>query len=357
MRVALVLVVIATSALPAHGQVRGPAAIDRLNRRLAGTVVDYTHNTGHDHRLYSPILGMPRDLYVYLPPGYTPERSYSLIIYLHGAFGDEERFLNVRRLPYIEDLIVSGCIPPVIIACPDGTCCGNHKHNAYHSFFINGGVGRFEDHMIEEVIPFLMRTFSIRAERQAHALMGASAGGFGAMNLAIKHRDLFGSVASLAGGINLRYYNCDRNYLEDFDPETYRWQDHYDPKAIVGLYACGLIRVPVGTFLTPVFGTGPGVLERIARENPADLLFTTNLQPGELAMYVDYGSRDNINLDAQSASFAWLAQQKGLEVTVFCDPGARHSRKYITAAQKRAYTWLGQRILPPTNSPGSGAGD
>jgi len=350
-RDALIILVIATSALPAHAQVQSCASVRRINHKLAGRVVDYTHNHGHDHRLYSPILGMPRDLYVYLPPGYTPARSYPLIVYLHGAFGDEQPFLSVERITYLDDLIVQGCFPPVIVACPDGTYGGRNLFNSPHSFFINGCGGRFEDHMMQEVIPFLLDRFSVRPEREAHALMGNSAGGFGAMNLAIKHRDCFASVASLAGGINLRYFNCHEKYLENFDPATFRWLDHYDPKAIVGLYAGGLIRVPVGTFLTPVFGTGPGVLDRIARENPADLLFTTNLQPGELAIYVDFGGRDNINLDAQSESFAWLAQQKGLDVTVVCDPGARHSRKYITAAQKRAYSWLSQHLLPPTDLP------
>ena len=50
----------------------------------------------------------------------------------------------------------------------------------------------------------------------------------------------------------------------------------------------------VKTFLEPVYGAGPGGRSAvIAADNPADLLFTTDLRPGELAIYVNYPGRDN----------------------------------------------------------------
>ena len=54
-----------------------------------------------------------------------------------------------------------------------------------------------------------MRTFSIRPEREAHALLGISAGGFGAMTIALarKHRDVFGTIATVGRPLNVRYDN------------------------------------------------------------------------------------------------------------------------------------------------------
>ena len=128
--------------------------MDRVNQRLSGTVVDYTHNHGADRRIFSPILGMPRDLYVYLPPGYDPHRKYPLILFLHMAGQDEHYFLHNTFIQVVDDLICSGKIPPVVVAAPDG-CLGEvglfHKR---HSLFINGPNGRFEDHVIYEVLPF-----------------------------------------------------------------------------------------------------------------------------------------------------------------------------------------------------------
>ena len=103
MRPLAAVLVLLACALPARAQVGGCADLDRLNRRLAGRVVDFTHNHGEDRRVFSPILGRPRDLYVYLPPGYTPAAAYPLILYLHMGYVDEVLVGReiVTRLPEI----------------------------------------------------------------------------------------------------------------------------------------------------------------------------------------------------------------------------------------------------------------
>jgi enterochelin esterase-like enzyme len=63
------------------------ADLDRLNDSLAGHVVDFTHNHGCDRRFYSESLGLERDMYVYLPPGYESDKSYPLILWIHGFGG------------------------------------------------------------------------------------------------------------------------------------------------------------------------------------------------------------------------------------------------------------------------------
>jgi pimeloyl-ACP methyl ester carboxylesterase len=323
------------------------ASLDRMNRKLAGCVVDYTHNHGHDRRIYSPILGMPRDLYVYLPPGYSRSRAYPLIVYLHLAYVDEHVFVGSDWIVQLDRLIQRGEFPPVVVACPDGTIQGENRTRSQHSFYINGCGGRFQDHLLLEVYPFLTRCFSIRPEREAHALVGLSAGGFGALNLAIKRRDLFGAVATLAGPANLRYYNCDCNYREDFDPATYRWRDEYNPDEVAAVFYLGLRRVRIKKYIEPVFGSGDQVEERITRENPADLLTLAGLQPGELAIYLNYPGRDNWNFDAQDESFAWLAGRRGIQVTAERDPGARHSLPYFRSNHEPLYRWLRGHLLPP----------
>jgi len=336
-----------TFAPSAEAQSKILANLKHTNRKLAGQVVDHTHNHGCDRRIPSAILGMPRDLYVYLPPGYSPQNAYPLLLYFHVASVDEHIFIASNVAEQLDQLIQKGEVPPMIVACPDGSIAGETHGRSPHSFYVNGELGRFQDHILFEVIPFLTRNYSIRPERQAHAILGNSAGGFGAMNMAIKYRDFFGSVAVLAGPMNLRYSNVDGNYREDFDPATYRWKEEYDPDETVGKFCFGLRKVPSRKYLKPVFGEGPEVSERMKRENPADLLFSTDLKPGELAIYISYPGRDNWNFDAQAESFAWLAEQKGISLTLDRDPHARHTLVYFRRNQRPAFRWLGQHMLPP----------
>jgi pimeloyl-ACP methyl ester carboxylesterase len=339
---------------PVQAQLFELVNLERLNRRLCGRVVDYTRNHGADRRPYSPILGRPRDLYVYLPPGYDPSVAYPLIVFLHGADLDEHHFLDPSDLKLIDQMMSRGEIPPAVIAAPDGTYEGKNRLTATHSLWVNGRGGRFQDHVVAEVVPFVERTYPILPGRRAHALLGVSAGGFGAMGMALKHRDVFGAVATLAGPINMLYDNHAGRYGDDFDPATCRERTEYDPDLIIARFYFGLFRRRVRTFLEPVYGAVHGLVGRIALVNPADLLKTTDLRPGELAIYDNYPERVNYNFDAQAESFIWLAAQRGVAVDTVCVPGGHHNLKYIETAEPAAYRWLGRHLPLPAASLRSG---
>jgi len=89
------------------------------------------------------------------------------------------------------------------------------------------------------------------------------------------------------------------------------------------------------------------MIAKIARDNPADFLSSTGLQPGELAMYVNYPGRDNYNFDAQDKSFAWLAALRGIAVDLVEVPTGRHNLPYLERAEPPTFLWLGHHILPP----------
>ena len=317
------LVLLASVAAPARAQVFELVKVEHLNGKLQGRVIDFTNNHRPDRRIYSPILGRPRDLYVYLPPGYDPSNAYPLIVFLHGADIDEHSFLDPKVLKAVDFLISNGQIPPVVIAAPDGTYEGQNRLSSTHSLWVNGRGGRFADHVVEEVLPFMLRTYSNRPRNVRRTSLGISAGGFAAMSIAMKHRERFGAAATVAGPINMRYDNIQGRYADDFDPTTYREETEYDPDLVVARYYFGLLRRRVKQFLEPVYGSGPGYdRQDCRRQIRPTCSFPTGLQPGELAMYVNYPSRDNYNFDAQDQSFAWLAAQRGIAVELADIPTA-----------------------------------
>ena len=336
-------------AAPARGQFRAFASADRINPKLAGHVDDYTRSLFHDRRIESPILGQPRDLYVYLPPGYDPRKSYPVLYYFHVSRVDESEFVGSGRLLELDRMIVAGEFPPTVVVCPDGTIHGRNRLNQPHSFYVNGVNGRFADHIVDEVIPFVTARYSIRPERQAHAILGVSSGGLGALSIAIRHRAYFGAVATLAAPANLVYDNCRHDQFEDFSPATYREKPAYDPDEVIGRFYLGLSRVRARRAIRPIFGDEPEeVAARIRAVNPASLIASTNLAPCELAIYLNYGGRDGYNFDAQNESFAWLAAQRGVAVTLEVDPPANHTLAYFRRNHRAAFAWLSRQLLPPT---------
>ncbi|WP_197526900.1 alpha/beta hydrolase-fold protein [Pirellulimonas nuda] len=314
-----------------------------INARMAGRIVDCTHNHGADRRIESRVLCQRRDLYVYLPPCYDPARCYPLVVWCHGAFGDEHAFLDTAQIDYLDRLIRCGAAPPMIVVCADGTIKGEDRLLSKHSFYVNGCSGRFQDHLLDEVLPLVIGRYSIDPDRSRHAIVGVSAGGFGALGIALKHRDCFAYAVSHAGAINMRYDNLNHAPLEDFSPCTYRWKDYYRPRQVIGRFACIPIRAKM--YVKPVFGSGPEVIPRVTCNNPADLLLRTAPLPGELDVLLSYGDEDNLNFDAHAQSFAHLARScPGVRVYTACYPGMGHSLDYFRQSNQYAWRWLGQRM-------------
>ena len=141
-----------------------------LNDKLAGTVLDFTHNHGTDRRIYSPALGERRDLYVYFPPGYHPERSYPAMILMHGIAQDEQFFLRV--VGKFDSAMACGALPPFIIAAPDGSIQGRPAALKAASFYLNTNAGRFEDYIVCDIWGFVRITFPFA--RNANSIFSAA---------------------------------------------------------------------------------------------------------------------------------------------------------------------------------------
>lgn len=70
------------------------------------------------------------------------------------------------------------------------------------SWYVNNHANpslRWEDFLIQDVIPYVDRHYRTIASRQGRAIAGDSMGGYGAMMLGLKHADMFAAVASLSG--------------------------------------------------------------------------------------------------------------------------------------------------------------
>jgi enterochelin esterase-like enzyme len=150
----------------------------------------------------SKILKMDRKYAIYLPADYeTSDRSYPVLYLLHGAGDDQSGWVQFGEVKLIVDkAIAEGKCTAMIIVMPDG----NTGQRGY--FNSPKGDWNYEDFFFQEFIPFIEKTYKIRAEKRYRAISGLSMGGGGTFMYALHHPELFSSACPLsayAGPISL----------------------------------------------------------------------------------------------------------------------------------------------------------
>jgi pimeloyl-ACP methyl ester carboxylesterase len=337
---------LSASAGPILDRLRLPRQLAEVNATLAGHLDDYTDNHRVDRRVWSAALGEKRDLYVYTPPGYQPELAYPVLIWLHGFRQDESSFLDIVRL--FDDAMRSGKLPKFIVVAPDGSLQGRPTQFRAGSFYLNSRAGRFEDYIQCDVWNFVTAHYRIRPERAAHVLAGGSMGGFGAFNHGFKHKQRYGIIVGLLPPVNLRYVDCHGRYFTDFDPECWGFRERLSPLAPVARFCSplGITVIRQGILTGPLFGIHHEALQALAAENPLEMLATYDIQPGELALFIGYGLRDEFNIDAQVESFLYVAAQRGLTIATNVNPHGRHSMEDGKWHFDAVAAWLRPQLAP-----------
>ncbi len=144
--------------------------------------------------MQSKILKMDRKYAVYLPPDYeTSLRSYPVLYLLHGSGDYQTGWVQFGEVLHIADeAINSGQATPMIIVMPDA--------NTGRRGYVNDikGEWRYEDFFFDEFIPFIEKTYRIRADKHYRAVAGLSMGGEGTFIYALHHPELFSSACPLS---------------------------------------------------------------------------------------------------------------------------------------------------------------
>ncbi len=159
---------------------------------------------------HSDALGNSRDVLVYLPPGYESEedRRYP-VLYLHdgqNVFDVSTSFAGIEWGvdEAAERLIGDGRIVPVIIVAIDHA--GSRRadefaptHDSHRQ--AGGDADRYTRFLVEELKPWVDRTFRTRHEACHTAVGGSSLGGLVTLHIGLECPDVFGALAVLSPSI------------------------------------------------------------------------------------------------------------------------------------------------------------
>lgn len=283
-------------------------------------------------------LGDPatRELFVYLPPSYEADRSrrFPVVYCLTGFTGRGQMLLNTQPFTpnlaeRMDALVAKGTVAEMIVVMPD---CFTRLGG---SQYINStATGRYEDYLVQEIVPFVDARFRTHASRDARAVMGKSSGGYGALVQAMRHADVFGLAASHSGDAYFEY--C---YLPDF-PKTIRalkgdpaaflekfWKEEKKGKEdvpalnILAMSACYSPdeAAPLGFRLPFDLETGkiaPAVWARWLEQDPVRMAPVCAEQLRSLKLlYIDAGTRDEFGLDLGARILAARLREMNIPFT------------------------------------------
>ncbi len=167
-----------STAQAASGDVGAPAAVAR----------------GHvTVRMLDAPTGVRRQhVWIYWP-SVPNSRSLPIVYWLHGV-PDLPGEIFQAGLGHTLDAYFAAGHRPFVVVAPDGS--GAFSGDTEWADAANG-VDREESFLLHSVMPAIEGRFP--RDRAHRAIAGFSMGGYGAMNVALRHPDLFGQVASLSG--------------------------------------------------------------------------------------------------------------------------------------------------------------
>ena len=256
-------------------------------------------------RWRSQALGRDKRVNVVLPEGFTEEGPrYPVLYLLHGYGAGRDTWLRQTRLL---DALKGFRL---IVVLPESG----------RRWLINDHVGlRYEDYVIHDLVPAVDKHFPTLADRSARAIGGFSMGGATAMFLALRHRSLFGAVASYAGAFEAPHRTGDPYAAHRGEPDFV---------------------MPTVESHERVWGP-PGSATR-RRYDPYQLIEapSTALPP---AFHLDDGTQDHDRMVRMSRAVREALDRRGWPVEYHERPGG-HDWEYVDAALPASLEFLSRNL-------------
>jgi enterochelin esterase-like enzyme len=189
-----------------------PIAARSARRHSTSAVVPVATNTAHPakatvHGVVEKVsVGGPnsgvgaRDTYVYLPPEYfdaaRANERFPVLYLIHGSPGVSVDWIRAGWLDRsLDDLLSKHEVAPFIVVMPDAN--GGFRRDT-ECQDIPGGP-RTQTYLVTDVVNYVDANYRTIPDRRARVMGGLSTGGYCAINLVLRHQDVFSGLVSHSG--------------------------------------------------------------------------------------------------------------------------------------------------------------
>ena len=310
------------AACGGHDETAGaPAA--KLAAVERPSVADGPHSRVDEVRFDSAALGVSKRYFAYLPASYDKRRDarFPVFFYLHGLTGDEMSWLKGGHLDAAADKL--GLEAIVIMPDGDDGWYSDSDSPVDYDKCMKDGTGlfmpasqkpaetcvrhrKYETYITRDLMKDVDARYRTIHQRSGRGIAGLSMGGFGALQLAMRHPDLYAAAASHSG-VDSMFYKAPHPYEAgkvELITDVTDWQR----------------AVPqIGDWVVTLFGTD---IANWKAHDPVTL--AQSLEPGKLALYLDCGTEDDFQLQDAASYLHEVLTARHIEHTFFLGPGGHN---------------------------------
>lgn len=154
----------------------------------------------------STTVSTNRKALIYTPPSFTKKKKYPVLYLLHGIGGDEKEWFNGGSPQIILDnLSAEGKIEPMIVVMPNGRAMKDDR--AIGNIMAPDKVeafANFEKDLLNDLIPFIEKSYPVLTDRENRAIAGLSMGGGQSLNFGLGNLDKFAWVGGFSSAPNTK---------------------------------------------------------------------------------------------------------------------------------------------------------
>jgi S-formylglutathione hydrolase FrmB/lysophospholipase L1-like esterase len=170
---------------------------------------------------FSDCLNKEKTFKVYFPPDAKKGEKFPVLFILHGAYGGHEDWIAQTDVENLADKY------RMILVFPDGSPFGWYVDSTIEKDM------KYETYVSKELVSLVDKLFPAVSEKEGRGIMGLSMGGHGALLLAVKNPEIFGSASSLSGILKIsnhakKWHISGRLGPLDENPEAWKANSVWD---------------------------------------------------------------------------------------------------------------------------------
>ncbi|MBV9638716.1 MAG: esterase family protein [Mycobacteriaceae bacterium] len=301
---------------PLPGQT-GAATASAPNWKTIVSVTTPDNVSGFKHR--QELVLLPPAWYASKPPPALP-----VVMMIGGEFGQPGAWIyagNAQRT-FDQFAAAHGGSAPVIVF-PDYS--GSFSNDTE---CVNGVRGNAADHLLKEVMPYVVANFGVSPNAANWGIVGWSSGGTCALMLSVMHPELFGAFVDMDGELGPNAGTKPQTIARLFGGDAKAWAA-FDPRTVIANH-----------------GTYPGMSGWFAVSADTATVYHAPNDTAPLPTGDPSPSPSSANHAAVANSLCRLASIHGIECAVVPDPG-KHDFSFAASSFAVALPWLAGKLGTP----------